>query len=220
MVAGSSSLSSYQNHISFLSKGCNFRDFRSLRAKLLWLTHTRPDISGAVALLVKIIEDHFDAAKEQCRLATNKIVRLLRKTPRCLVCKPLDLASARFVVYADAGEKHSQLGYVVTLQDDEEICHVLAFGSQKSSRVVTGAFSGEALALAHAFDVAFTLQHDFGKLMARTSIFAWTPGLFSTVPQRTQPRESICCLLISNSFENLGVGVKFPSSRLYVRNRT
>jgi hypothetical protein len=188
----------YARQILLLPKGCNFSTFGSLRAKLLWLTHTRPDITSAVAFLIKITEAQFHADEETYRLNANKVVRVLQKNPRCLIYLPLDLTSACLVAYADAGgEKHSQLGYVITMQDSFRTCHILAFGSRKSSRVVTGAFSGEALALAHAFDIAFTLQHDYQKMLGRKlplHLRTDSLALFHAISRNTAPREH--CLSI------------------------
>jgi hypothetical protein len=132
--------------------------------------------------LIKITEAQFHADAETYRSNANKVVQVLQNNPRCLIYLPLDLPSAFLVAYADAGgEKHFQLGYVITMQDSFRTCHILAFGSRKSSRVVTDAFSGEALALAYAFDIAFTLQHDYQNMLGRKIASPPTHGLSGVI---------------------------------------
>jgi hypothetical protein len=58
--------------------------------------------------------------------------------------------------------------------------------------VVTGAFSGEALALAHAFDIEFTLQHDYQNMLGRKlplHLRTDSLALFHAISRNMAPRE-------------------------------
>ena len=63
--------------LSPLSKIASFKDFRSLRAKLAWLVHVRPDICCAVALASQVIEDTFC---EKFVSVVNKVITYLKST--------------------------------------------------------------------------------------------------------------------------------------------
>lgn len=69
-----------------------------------------------------------------------------------MLYRPLRRGSLRLKVYADASfassdDGSSQLGYLILLCDDHEACHVLAFSSKKSRRVVRPILAGEVYAL-------------------------------------------------------------------------
>jgi hypothetical protein len=68
------SQTTYFNNMVLLSSTCTFTEFRSLREKLFWLTHTRRDISGATAELGKITEEEFGLNPLHCRFLANSIV--------------------------------------------------------------------------------------------------------------------------------------------------
>jgi hypothetical protein len=168
------------------------------KASLAWLAHTRPDISGGTAELVKITEEEFALNPLHCRFLANRIVRFIRRKERKLKYRPLDLACARLVVYADAGgENFSQLGYVITLQDKRSVCHILYFGSRQSPRVVTGVFSGEAIALSNAFDEAFTFRYDLNRFLQQhipISLRTDSLALFEAISRKPPPKEHRLCI--------------------------
>jgi hypothetical protein len=138
-----------------------------------------------------------------CRFLTNRIFRFIRRKERKLKYRPLDLTSARLVVYADAGgENFSQLGYFITLQDKRSLCHILSFGSRKSPLVVTVVFYGETIALANAFDKTFTLRYDLNQLLQQhipISLRTDSLALFETISRNTPPKEHACVSILRSS---------------------
>jgi hypothetical protein len=125
---------------------------------------------------------------------TNKVVPVPKTNPQSHSYHRLDLTSACLIAYSDVGgEKHSQLGYGITMQERLVLYHIPAFESRKSSRLFTGAFSGEPLALDHAFDIAFTLHHDYKNMLGISclSTYEWTLWRYDTLSRGLRPRENI-----------------------------
>lgn len=67
----------YARKLHTMDLGSTFHDLRSVRAKLAWVTNTRPDICCAVAKLAQITEGTFTA--DSVKLA-NKIIGHVRKS--------------------------------------------------------------------------------------------------------------------------------------------
>lgn len=71
----------YINKLCTLDKKSIFDDFRSLSAKLAWVTNTRPDISFSIAKSSQItIEMYREDTQKHVNLL-NRVVKYLRKTP-------------------------------------------------------------------------------------------------------------------------------------------
>jgi hypothetical protein len=131
--------------------------------------NTRSDIAGSVALLAHITPEQYEQENMKQNKEVNRVIRHAERHPFTLLYLPFHFASARLVVYADASyatntDCTSHMGYIVSLVDKDDGCHVLAYSSKMSPRVVTSIFSGEAIALALNFSLAYTLQHDIARM--------------------------------------------------------
>eukprot|EP00171_Calliarthron_tuberculosum_P005221 IDg5221t1 len=158
----------YIKRLQPLSPDATWQDYRSIRAKLIWVVHTRPDIACAASMAAQITQGEFntdDIAE------INRIVHYLHKTHEiCLQYPKLDLETLKMVVYADASFNNakgnrSQLGYIVTLADKTGNCSILHYSSYKSSRVTRSSMAGETLAFVDAFDQAYILRHDLDRIL-------------------------------------------------------
>lgn len=67
---------SYAEGLKPLPEDCTFRDFRSCRAQLAWLIHTRPDISYEVSMAAQVTEKTFDIKHVA---AINKVIGSVRE---------------------------------------------------------------------------------------------------------------------------------------------
>ena len=120
---------SYIKTIDQLIKDVTFAQYSSLPARLMWLLHTRPDISCAVAQSTQVTETRFNLGLPTHRRLLNSVVRHIRKTfEQKLHYLKLDKDSLRLQTYSDASYSNnydgtSQLGYIIFLADKDDKCH-------------------------------------------------------------------------------------------------
>ena len=113
----------YLQRIKVLPSDASFADFRAARQKLMWITHTRPDILCAVNRATQVTEALFGQESIQ---ALNKIARHAHKHPlRGLRYSKLDIATLHLRAYSDSSfannyDQTTQLGYIVMLCDANE----------------------------------------------------------------------------------------------------
>ena len=90
----------YINRLRYLQKSAKFEDFRSMRHKLAWTVHTRPDIACAVSKLAQVTERELT---QSCIERANKIIKHLKSTPNISLKFPkLDVNTLRLNVYCDS----------------------------------------------------------------------------------------------------------------------
>ena len=79
----------YIDRLKLLLKDTDFAGFRSMRAKLAWVVHSRPDIACAVAFASQITESTYNNGSYKL---LNKIIKHLRMTKDiCLKFPKLDM---------------------------------------------------------------------------------------------------------------------------------
>ena len=156
----------YIHTIETLPKDVNFAHYSSLRAKLMWLIQTRPDIACAVAQSTQVTETRFNVDPHTHRKLLNSVVRHLHKTSEQRLMYPkLDKESLRLQTYSDASYSNnydgtSQLGYIIFLADKDDNCHPLYWSSHKSKRVSRSVLGSETMAFADAFDMTYAIKRD------------------------------------------------------------
>jgi hypothetical protein len=160
----------YVQNLCILPTDASFSDFRSKRAQLAWITHTRPEICCAVNMAAQVTETKL--CEKHIR-DLNKVVIHVKKDPsNALKYRKLDLESLKIKVYADSSfanneDLTSQLGYIIMLTDKTGKCNILHYSSHKSRRVTRSVLGGEVYAFADAFDQAFILRHDLQSIIKR-----------------------------------------------------
>ena len=131
----------YTKKLTKFPKDASFKDYRKLRAKLAWLTHTRPDICCAVALSAQLTEPKFNEDTRLHIKSLNAIVTHLHSNEPVLLKFPkLDMNTIWIQVYSDASfatnkDLSSQIGYIIFLADDFGKCQPIAWSSHKARRV-------------------------------------------------------------------------------------
>jgi transposase InsO family protein len=169
---GSRSLSqtTYIERLNFVPADCTFENICTIRAKLAWAAHTRPDISFSVSRLAQTIASTFD--KTVVALA-NKVIKHLKSHPELALRYPeLDKRTLRLLAYSDASlhnnsDTSSQLGYVILLADATGLCCVLSFRSFKSKRIARSSMAAETMAFADTFDASFAIKHDLESMLGQ-----------------------------------------------------
>ena len=175
--------------------GTTFREFRSIRAKLSWLSHTRPDRCCAINRAAQVTEANF--SRNSLRELNNAIVHVLNTKEVKLTYPKLHEDSLHLRAYADASfatnyDMSSQLGYLILLCDMNDRCHVLAYKSRKSRRVVRSIMAGETYAFADALDFTLSVRHDLTTIYNRRipiSMFTDSKQLFDVITKATYPTE-------------------------------
>lgn len=158
----------YIDRLKNLDKKSTFDDFRSARARLAWLIHTRPEICVNVSMMAQVTEDTFDA--KHTRLYNRTLKDLKATSDTGLRMKKLDKSSLHIKVFSDSSfannrDLSSQLGYIILLCDKFKNCNILHFSSHKSRRVVRSVLGAETYAFADAFDYAHALKHDLESIL-------------------------------------------------------
>jgi hypothetical protein len=192
-------MDTYIEKIFPLSLKSDFKEFRKIRGKLLWLsTNYRPDIAFQVASLIQVTENIFENNLSKNIRDANDLVAKIHATKNLkIIFQKLNLEFLKIVVYADASfannlDLSSQLGFLVMLMDDSKKANILAWKSAKSQRVVHSTLAAETLAMSMAFDLAFGIRKslvDILKVKIDLVIFTDNKGIFDTITKRTSVTE-------------------------------
>lgn len=141
------SLGEYYSKLEPLEVDCFLTEFRSLRARLAWMSHTRLDIICSVALASQVTGKTLSNAAVK---NINKIVAHLKKSTSFVRrYGTLDNNSLTISAYADASFANnedllSQIGMVIYLSHKTRRCNILRYGSYKD-RIVTKTIIAGAL---------------------------------------------------------------------------
>lgn len=108
--------------MSDLSADATFSDFASIRMKLAWLSHSRPDVMFEVSQLTQVTADMFKEKRQDLIKRANKTVTYVRENEVSIKFPQLDMNSLHVVGYSDASfsmnaDLSSQLGYIVFIGD-------------------------------------------------------------------------------------------------------
>jgi len=185
----------YADTVKRLPADAAFKAFRSSRASVAWLAHTRPDLCCGINLAAQVTEASYGPAA--VRDLNALIARAQKGRDMALHYPPLDISGLRIRAYADAAyatnkDGSSQVGYLVLLCDESGRAHILSFSSRKCRRVVHSIMAGEVYAFTAAFDEAFIIRYDLERLYGRhipINIFTDSKQLFDVVTKGSHPTE-------------------------------
>ncbi|MEM6805930.1 MAG: hypothetical protein AAF696_31325 [Bacteroidota bacterium] len=186
---------SYIDRLTVLPLSCTYEMFRSTRAQLTWLIHTRPEICAAANMMAQVTEKIFEVKYVKL---LNKTINTLKETPsKGIKMRKLDLDSLYIKVYSDASFANnpnlsSQLGYIVLLCDKNDNCKILHYTSYKSRRVVRSVLGAEVYAMADAFDYSYKLKHDLETILDKhipLRIITYSKSLFDIITRNSSSIE-------------------------------
>ena len=165
------SQSEFIGRLELLKPDCSFEDFRSTRAKLNWLTNTRPDIAFSVSRSSAVTSNTFQSNHIR---DINRVIKHLKKTKyRSLRFPKLDQDSLRITTHSDASfsnndDNSSQIRFIILLSDATNNCAILRYSSYKSRRIARSSMAAETFAFADAFDAAYAIKFDLEKLLNKS----------------------------------------------------
>lgn len=123
----------------------DFDSFRSLRHKLAWIGHMRPNFVAPVNILSQVTDKRFDA--QHIRLINSFAKRVKSSGEWVLMQHCLDMSGLRLVVYSVSSfpnnyDSLTQLGFIIFLTDHTGRANCLHFSSYKSKRIVRSVLGG------------------------------------------------------------------------------
>lgn len=139
-----------------------------MRARVAWLSQTRPDVACSVSIVYRITEKNYyeNSIKE-----LNTIIQCSQRNPGITLMFPnlylnsLRLAVYIYICYNNLCDSYSQLGHIICLTDRTNHCSIRQFMYRKSRRIVRSTTPGEAIAFSEGFDSAFIIQHDLEAIL-------------------------------------------------------
>jgi len=185
----------YVDNLERLPLDASFTMFLSARARVAWLTHTRPDLCCGINLAAQVTEATYSVTAVR---ALNALMgRAQKGRDLALTYPPLDVDDLRVRAYADASyatnaDGSSQVGFIILLCDSSGQAHILSYSSRKCRRVVHSIMAGEVYAFSAAFDEAFVIRYDLERLYRRRiplNMFTDSKQLFDVVTKASHPTE-------------------------------
>ena len=163
----------YHQKLETLQTTATFSEFRSMRMKLAWLAHTRPDLCVDISQLAQITESVYNDGPKSAVKRLNKSIKFANDNLTHMKFPKLDLSTIRIVGYSDAAfasnsDLSSQLGRIVLLIDGSGAAAIVSFKSYKSRRVTRSVLSAEVIAFADLFDDAFTIRKQLEHALQRS----------------------------------------------------
>lgn len=176
--------------IAKLSEVQDDASFVSMRALGAYVSiMSRPDLSGRYQPLAG--NTQLSSLNRYKKL--NKLISYTRTTAdQSLSFVPLDLEGPlRLIVFTDTGfNTHketgdigvAQLGYVIVLVDQHDVCNTIAYCSKRCKRVTRSVLAAELFGLVEGFDAGSAIVQQVQQILER-SVELWTAptaGRFTT----------------------------------------
>jgi hypothetical protein len=160
----------YVSRLKLLPATADYSAYRSLRAQLDWVTHTRPDSACAVTQAAQVPQETFDSRSISDLSGIIKYLSQISEVS--LKFAPLELSSLRMCVYTDASQAYSedlssQVGYIIVLMDNTNRASIAHYQSHKSQRVSRSSMAGDTLTFADGCDNAFLLRHELESMLGQ-----------------------------------------------------
>lgn len=157
--------SKYLKNLECFPTDATFKQFRSMRMKLVWLAKTRPDCLFEISQLSQITEDKLDSKQASIKRRLNKAVKYAVDNLVPLRIIKLQKDTLKVIDFSDSSfanneDLSSQLGHIVFLGDSTSTLVRIHFKSYKSKRVTRSAILGEVIAFSDMFDIALSFAQE------------------------------------------------------------
>ena len=200
----------YVKTIRPLGMDASFSDLASVRMKLSWFTHTRPDCSYEVSQLAQVTKEQFEKDGKSIVRRCNKLIKHAHETTIKIKARNLDRNSLKVVGFSDASfagnaDFTSQLGYICFLSDATGFAVPIMFRSYKARRVTRSVMAAEVISFSDMFDVCFTLAQEIRRMMKGAEIavqlYTDSKSLFDVISKGTRTSEKRLMLDIAAAQE-------------------
>ena len=138
-------------------------EYIAQRAQRTYIASTcAPTLSYAFSAAAQIQEPNKKAFEflnrhlERCKQENGLIFKAMKK--------PLHMAVFVDAAFANNRDLSSQLGFIVTLMDNEGAANIIHYSSQKSKRITRSALAAELYAMMNGFDTAAALKVSLDQL--------------------------------------------------------
>eukprot|EP00171_Calliarthron_tuberculosum_P023132 IDg23132t1 len=157
----------YLAKLSEIPSDVSYERFRSVRACVAWLSHSRLDLCCSINRAAQVTSTSFKLRHVK---ELNKAIRYAKSSIGVHLRYPeLKESKMHLRTYADSSfatndDGSSQLGYLILLCDLKNDCHIISYSSRKSRRVVRSIMAGETYAFTDAFDQSYIIKRDVEKI--------------------------------------------------------
>ncbi len=214
----------YLSKLEELQPNSPLSTFRSMRMRLAWLSHTRPDCLFEISQLAQVTKDMFLKNPELWNKRVSRAVIYAKRHRLSLRFPKLDPSSLRLIGYSDASfanneDLTSQLGHICLLGDATGTILPLSFRSYKAKRVTRSVLAGEVIAFSDLFDVAATLAMELKALLhvsIPVQLFTDSKCLFDIISKGSRTSEKRLMLDVAAARE--GFQSKLISDIGFVRS--
>ena len=204
----------YIKKLENVENDCSFSSFRSMRMRLAWLSHTRPDCSFEISRLAQVTEHSFINSPSTYVSLLNKATRYATRHDVSIIFPQLDQPSLKIIGYSDASfsnnmDLSSQLGFIIFLQDNTNAIIPQVFKSYKAKRLCRSAMAAEVIAFSDLFDSAYTLKRELSILLNRTislELFTDSKSLFDAISKGSRTSEKRLMLDVATARQGFRSG--------------
>lgn len=188
----------YLQKLTLLPEDASFCHIASIRMKLAWLAHSRPDCLFEVFQLTQLTKELFEVDRRTIVKRINKLIIYAKKNNVCIRFVKLDPSSFEIIGFSDASfagtrDFTSQLGYIIFVSDKSGSVIPMLYKSYKARRVTRSVMGAEMIAFSDTFDAAFTLRKELEYLQSGTQIpiklLTDSKNLFDVISKGTRTSE-------------------------------
>ena len=155
----------YLDNLRPMPEDSSYSQFASMRMKLAWLTHSRPDCMYEMSQRTQFTRAIFDEKRRDVVRRINQTVIYAEGNTASLRFPKLDLKTLHVLGISDASfasnhDATSQLGFLCFLADGTGQSIPVYFKSYKAGRVTRSVLEAELIAFSDLFDHAFNLSDE------------------------------------------------------------
>ena len=190
----------------------SYSEFASLRMKLAWLAHSRPDWMFEASQMTPVTRERFGENEQDIGKRVNRTVRYVQETPACICFQKLSkvylyVLGLSDALFASNLDSTSQLGYICLLADNTGNVIPIQFKSYKARRVTRSVVGAELMAFSDMSDAAYTLAAELRELQPNhrilVKLFTDNESLFDVIWKGSRTSEKKLMLDIATARDGL-----------------